>query len=382
MPLARSRFFRSHQYGLALVVLPLACADEPEVRACTDPHLAQTARPDVPLVWQTEHLDIHADEGVRVCAGMAAEYERHVELVADQLGIEARTHIPLFLLTSRPDACDGNPACTTPDGVVFSHARASYHELAHGVACQLRTDSIPALSEGLAVMFGPESLSPRHPELEISSLLKEPYPLASQYYRDAGHFSRWLLEQQGGDSFADVYAVVEREEGLVSIAMVEEAISSIYGVSLADLEAEYLEAAPYAWAPLYQCEDLPVIDPQPDGDLLWSSFLDCDDESTLGPYECKDPFVADPAQLMYQSFTFLVPAAGNYVVEFEGAKQIEFERCAERHAVDEADADIVFDWAVALYATSDVALTPGLWRADVLNYNSLPGPVEVRIQPP
>ncbi len=365
---------------LVFACLLAACADEPQapIYTCMDPEVheyVQTQRPDYPLVWQTEHLDIYVKDNLTVCAGTAAEMERHVVFVADVLGVEPREHIPLYMSADWPiEACKraGVGGCATRDGVTFSSPTATYHELVHAVACQIRMVQVPALSEGLAETFIPSfsNAIDEPPDLR-AALVADSREFGREGYSLAIHFVQWLIETRGGETFAELYRISPAgysysaetdREGIIA------AIETVYQTDFDDLEREFWETAPgYAWAPYRMCADIPHVDRDENGEWHYASIIDCDNEDTYGPYERLDSSWGASfnfGRLMHQSFTIDVPESGRYLLEYEGADEIKLERCGTETADTEDEALMVFDTALALGPwNNEVELRmSGTWR--------------------
>jgi hypothetical protein len=363
---------------LALLATP-GCldADDPrEVPTCSGADVRESDRPDVPLRRQTAHLDIHS--AGFVCAGMAAELERHVGFVAAQFEIDLRPNIPVYLLEDRPEQCPSTAvSCVKAGGIVLTIPRATYHELNHSVACQLRAGNHrPALTEGLAVMFDPD---PDTRILDEDDALIEMLESGSSdlRYANAGHFARWLYEREGPLAFADLYRYATDIEGTV------DELEEIYAAPLDELEAEYLGDAPHAWVPFRQCADIPHLERDDDGVWRYSALMDCEDESTMGPY------VRQPASyllvrewdIMYQSFTFTVDEQMVLDYDLHGeVDRVLLERCGDAHPSSEDHQE--FDHATMFPKDvhgnqSHPDLSPGTWRVDILRRHAAPAPVGV-----
>jgi hypothetical protein len=329
-------------------------------------------RPRVPIARVTEHLEIHAD-GVAVCVGTANEYERHVLFVASQLGLDdLRTDIPVFLYSDpTPEACHGNGGCTMSDGVAHGNPASMHHELVHSVACELRASTVPALGEGLAVMFEPHSVS-RQPAVPLAEFLAAPYPFV-EYYGTAGHFMRWLLENRGAMAIADLYVSTSPESDAAGL---ERGIEDIWNGDFASMEEQYDNDAPFAWVPLQDCADIPHLQATPSDGWVWSKLMNCESEETFGPYHTYDLPSAD---FMYQSFSFDVPEDATYAFELVNLELVRLERCLQHHPVDEAEADVLL---APIDITSDFqqGLTAGLWRASLLKRHGPPEPVGLAVR--
>jgi hypothetical protein len=373
--------------------LPAGCIEDDQrfvVRTCTDPEIVDryaATRPDLPLVRQTPHLDIHAEPGWFVCAGMAAELERHVVFVAQALGIQdLRAHIPFYYTLDLPEPCSPTAiGCTMQDGAAYGLPTTAYHELTHAVACQLRINGTQTYTEGLAKMFEQAERGHQAHADDFDGELGDLLIAAPTNYSYAGHLVRYLIEREGGPAFAAVYAGSRGYPPPVELEAISSVLEQTYDVELATLAADYAADAPHAWAPLRQCADIRHVDAQ-HGEWHMSGTMDCEDEATMGPYARPHGLSATHAlAYMYHSVTFDVATPGLFFVEIAGADHVQFARCAERHAQTPEEASMLFRRAVA-YAipelpTETIELTPGRWRADILRAHALPGPYAVVIRP-
>jgi hypothetical protein len=363
---------------LALCVLaPSGCADdEHDVPTCTDWDVPRSPRPDIPLRRQTEHLDIHSE--AFVCAGMALEFERHIGFMAGQFELDLRTNIPVYLVESQPTQWCPDTAygCTHSDGAVFTLPGGIEHELGHSAACELRRHVRPALAEGFAVMFQSSLASTQFftADDDLREMLEADAKDLS--YTNAGHFARWLFEREGAETFAALYRRAHGRKHTIR------AIEDLYGASLDDLEAEYVADAPYAWVPFRQCADLPHVERDDDGVWRYSAMMDCENESTMGPYLRRLDQGSPRSQLMYQSFTFDVEESVFLEYDLQGdIEQVVFERCYSEHpstyedvldgvpSISDADTGLVYH----------PDLEPGTWRANVLVVHGPPEPIGVAL---
>lgn len=367
-----------------------ACVEETEITTCNEAAVTSpSSRPDLPIVRYSEHLDIHASPDVAVCAGTALEYEHHVVFIAGQLGIDdLRSHIPIYLYADSPGACEGgSQGCTKLDGVAHARVDAAHHELAHAVACELKVYATPALAEGLAVMFEPKPVrpfAPPEPPVKIVDWIAQPYPFR-EYYDEAGHFSRWWLEQRGSGALAELYSSAWNDLDNLDIGVLIAELAKAYGTSTDELELAYSQTAPHMWIPLRQCDALEHVEPQSDGSWIWSGVMDCDADDTFGPYPRRDVFVTtgfNIAKVMYHSFTFEVPMETMYEIEMKNVRAAKLERCAERHPQDAEDADLLLaeSGAVGENLIHTVTLSRGIWRANLINEYASPTTVEVTIR--
>jgi hypothetical protein len=270
------------------------------------------------------------------------------------------------------------------DGAAYGLPTTAYHELTHAVACQLRINSTQTYTEGLAKVFEQAERGHQSHADHFDGDLAELLTAASTNNSYAGHFVRYLIEREGGPAFAAVYAASRGYPPPVGISAISSVLEDTYDVELAALATEYAADAPHAWAPLRQCADLRHVEAE-NGEWHMSGNMDCDDEATMGPYARPHGLSGTHAlKYMYQSVTFTVEAPGAFLVEIAGADHVQFARCAERHAQTPEEASLLFRTAVAYsipeLPTETVELTPGRWRADVLQAYALPGPYEIVIR--
>jgi hypothetical protein len=336
--------------------------------------------PDVPLVRQTEHLDIHSDSFV--CAGTAVEFEHQVTFVAEQFDLSLRTGIPVFLYEGPPEVCGGWPWGCFNDGAVFTRPWSSHHELNHAVACQIDPNPRAAIVEGLAVMFEPHPATRILDDDDTLVELLEKTGSEDLNYGNAGHFARWLFEREGPAAFAELYTSPARLQATI------DALEDIYGSSLDDLQAEYLATAPHAWVPFRQCADVPHIERHDDGVWRYSGFMDCEDEATFGPYVGRSTDDYEAWQLMYQSFTFTLEDDAVLAYDVHGeASRVLLQRCGDRAPQNAAERGQVFDETSFPFSTTPgipnhVTLGAGTWRADVLRNHGAPAPVGIEFWVP
>jgi hypothetical protein len=375
----RSRRALLPALGLAL----FGCNSEPDPvpaapRTCLDPDIEPTEVPDFPLVYETEHLDIHLEEGQFLCAGSALDYDRFVSYVGERIGVDLQRRIPVYIAEWVSEWCSTSFGCTTPDGVVFAKAYAPYHELGHAVACEKRFGAPALLTEGLAVSFEPLPNESRGNPTEFSEVPRGHF---GPYYSLGGHFVRWLHEALGTEAFMDLYSTASRKTGVWT------AIEAAYGTTV---EADYHATAPALWVPHRQCADLPILEPK--GDMwLFEATLNCDDPSTMGPYERVDLIVAHfERTAMYRSFLIDIETPGTYRFErpdflVEGFTDVFVERCLDKHPATEQEIDD--EWVSDLVwftLTEHVGMFEfehaGLWRVDVLHEHGPPKDVWVTIE--
>lgn len=367
--------------GLALALLGCAEPERPEseIVSCLDDDEITSAVPDLPIAYTTEHLDIHVTEDRFLCAGSVIEYERHVQYIADELGIEIQRRIPVYAMRDTGDHCPGADACVPNDGVVFATESTMYHELAHGVACEIRSAGPPILSEGVAVAFEPGANDQMGVPQDFAEIRLGDF---GPHYDAAGHFTRWLAGELGPERFADLYRTATHADGV----WLE--LAAAHGSSIAE---DYAAKAPFMWVPHRQCADMPLLEPDAEGAWTFEARLDCEHETTLGPYEKAEWFHADAGK-MYQSFLIDVPEPGTYRVRRPPNISVEayYQRCLDEHPMTEQAAeDEWINRSVSFTLTSGFDEFygliefefPGLWRFDVTHEHGPPVIVWLTITP-
>lgn len=330
--------------------------------------------PDIPIAYTTEHLDVHIAADRFLCAGSVVDYERHVQYVAVELGIEIQRRIPVYAMSLADAYCSNSTACVTGDGLVFAAQGSAYHELAHGVACEIRTGAPAILAEGLAVMFEPTPNDWLGTPQAFADIHIDEFSI---YYSLAGHFVRWLAAELGAEDFAELYRTANYDGGLWPD------LEAAYGPSLA---SDYPMQTPFMWIPHRQCADMPLLEASADGSWLFEARFDCEDESTLGPYEKTNSENANTSTQMYQSFLIDIPEPGTYRMERSDGVWVYYQRCLDEHptTVQEAkDAWVyqsVFFTLLDGYSLIEFEFA-GIWRIDVRHEYGPPVDVWLTITP-
>ncbi|NJK32408.1 MAG: hypothetical protein HC927_08355 [Deltaproteobacteria bacterium] len=346
-------------------------------QTCLDFEELVSPVPDLPITYQTEHLDIHVAESRFLCAGSAVDYELFVQHVANELGIEIQRRMPVYAMSHTTGYCSKPGGCATRDGVVFALDQNVYHELAHGVACEIDSGSPAFLAEGLASTFDPYTNDSKVNSTDLAELAELRTNPLQPYYYEVSHFVRWLLEQLGPDAFRDIYRSATYDDG------VWQAIEAAYGPAIAE---DYAAEAPLMWIQHRQCADMPLLEPDAEGAWTYAATLDCDEPTTLGPYEKSDSSDSNGSKDMYQSFLIDIPAPGKYRMERSDWLQVKYERCLDEHPMTEEEISErwvqhwVFFTFLEGYAIVEFEYA-GLWRFDVLHDYGTPVDIWLTIVP-
>ncbi|PRQ06305.1 hypothetical protein [Enhygromyxa salina] len=278
--------------------------DEPD----DEPGEVPARGPDFEVRYHTKYLDIAPGFSQPVCRGSLDEMDRYMEAVADLLGIEIQQPTTVFWynglatgsLAERAEICDWcNGSCAgCYKGVVHSDFRTLRHELVHAVVTPAWGRSVRLFSEGIA--HGLDWYLPGtswvYPSMTNQVLLE----IVGSGSYDSGHFSRWLIARFGPGKFSELFE--PRLDQHATKEQVLDAVEDIYGLTFAELEAEYAATAAITYPLPGLCEGLMELPLNGD---RWELNLtaDCDAPHTFGPSGDGTNFVA---------FTIDVP------VEFDG----------------------------------------------------------------
>ncbi|HFE44062.1 MAG TPA: hypothetical protein ENJ18_01025, partial [Nannocystis exedens] len=205
--------------------------------------------------YDTPHLHIETSFDEPLCTGDLTEFEDFVDHVEESLGIEMDAPVRVFL--RRDSIIEDYQGCGNPEvgltgcyrhsiHTVYTDFSSIHHELTHAITASLGRTS-PFLREGIAmsmdtgiVLFNISGLEP------ASSLGLSTDRLR---YADAAHFTRWLLETRGATKWREIYA-----RGIAGRGGQESDFEHVYGITFAELQAEYLEDAPWIYEPSYRFE--------------------------------------------------------------------------------------------------------------------------------
>ncbi len=314
------------------------------------------------------------------CAGSAIEYEHFFVYVGSQLDIELPERVPVFFLDSVGEHCPKRAiGCRTVDGVVFARVGNVAHELGHAATCEWRGATTSYLHEGLAKSF----------EVTPLQYMGDPRELVTArssrdvYYDGAGHFVRWLIEDRGTAPFLELFLTSPLRGGDGAY----ETLASVYAEEAEALFADYEATAPFMWVPHRQCANLEILEPQA-GVWEFESVFDCDDPSTMGPYERAGDWthvdIFAPTS-MYQSFLIEITTPGLYRFQRDEIEtSVEIERCVEQTSLSEAEVEQLWhrqSLFVTLQGLTDIELKAGTYRVDVRRQYAEPHPVSLRIEP-
>lgn len=219
--------------------------------------------------YSTEHLEIQTAFVEPLCGGDLQRMELFVENVQEMLGLTLADRIDVFLwddFSDLPNCPRGATGCYKRGRhSVYTEFSSLNHELIHAMTAELgRPDHF--FNEGIASALSGNALIFKAVE-PTASLGKSALDVDRGA---AAHFTRWLLDTFGTSRWRMLQASRGREDDF----------AKIYGVTLADAQAEYFQTAPWVYPPLFQWEAPPLLP----ASLGWRGevIFDCASEDTLG----------------------------------------------------------------------------------------------------
>lgn len=277
---------------LAVTVLALSagCVDRPEIQ------------------YETDHLRIGTDFEDPVCLGTIEHFEDQVLFVEDRLGLSVDEEIELYWYDSLPPrACrDGADGCTSRSPRrIDSETELVMHELVHAVAFELGVPD-ELYSEGLAEALNgqPTVFGPMLPTEMVGQDFDEiDYP-------SAGHFMRWVLEEQTSSDLRTLLGASSESRGR---RHAEDAFEDAFSLSLGGAENRFVAEAPDVFPGFHVCD----FDAQKLADdvLVMDLELDCDDVETRGVGN------------MTHSLVLEIADPGEYVVELDEPGELRLRYC-------------------------------------------------------
>ena len=239
--------------------------------------------PPEPARWyEGEHLRVgtYFDEP-RLCRGNVARLDGAAERIASDLDVGLGPRLDVLWLQGEdelraylPKICKDRFDGGIPQGCAFSKTvygtpSALEHELVHAVVLRAGVVMLDFFNEGLA-----EALTNKHmifgktrPEAELGR------PPRDLDYQTAGHFMRFAIETEG----------IEGARNLARRSAVapKRAFERSFGVSFEEMEARYLEEAPWSFPQREPCA-YPELHEVAPGRWDETVAVDCDAEDAEG----------------------------------------------------------------------------------------------------
>jgi hypothetical protein len=275
--------------------------------------------------FEGRHLVVFAEDELELCGGSMAHMDAFIERLADELGLPApvgdqRIRYHWLTRAGVEAACGAPVAGCTPRGEVFTQYAPHNHELVHALTAAL---GLPRslFAEGLAVAYeglgrGPNgnySLGAADDVLALVELSQQEFDLG--YYRLAGAFTHFLIEDVGVTDYLRAYAEIARD---ADQARVDQVFRDTFGVSLEQGVAEFEGLPGYLGsfcaqesfdAKLLEC-DAPEL--EWDGEFLSGSRpVACEQGDVVGPLDHR----------LLVLYTLVVPESGWYELRMHGDTQ-------------------------------------------------------------
>jgi hypothetical protein len=229
---------RGSEFGLAATLLLLTSCDH-------------TWTDDYDFVWHGEHVTVYGYDHTEAdaCGGSFAELDGHAGMIKRDLGIE---HAPAYTYRwlsydyweqlEDDNPCFEHAACAR-SGEAISRLLPHGHELVHSVTHYIGSDGCPqVLNEGLAMYYNeypPTSTeAPMLEDASIREILANGLDGDLEEFGVTLHFVAFLAETYGPKSIVELCEALPKEP---AISMWDEAIRSVYGITLEQLLEQFEE---------------------------------------------------------------------------------------------------------------------------------------------
>ncbi len=259
--------------------------------ACSDPEV---------IVEEGEHIDLHYAADFMLCGGTTEHFNRGVEFVAEQLGLDTADFGPMTYtwlgeeeyLAASGVFIDDEPAWAFNDES-YSQVPDAFHEVVHLISHQEQINAITFLTEGLATAFQDKG-SMRHIRSSHVFDHVDPGPLLGArygkiHYGIAGSFVSYLLSRFGPEPFWEL----NRDLRFLSTGgKFRRRFARVYGLDLDEVIADYLaddtcddERPRIPMPPSCAGPEVPWL-----SDDLWgyARVIDCADDDVIGGLSDSD----------------------------------------------------------------------------------------------
>jgi hypothetical protein len=269
---------------------------------------------ELPIEYETEHLRIGTEpDDAPLCRGDLIALEHQLARIEDELELELAETYTVYIWSEETwwagaiNNCPGETSlgCTMPSRAIMWTTRGALgHELVHAVMG--RSSLHPFFEEGLAELYGGQQT-----RLGLSApSANEDTHRNTTDVRTATHFLRWLREQWGPHPLARL--AHDGQDGFSDF-------ESIYGMTIEEAEQLYFAEAPYAYASLYDCQDLELASAEIVDGWIDTITLDCETG--------VDTRSAGEGIIVHR--TLEVPEPGYYSVSTNG-EWFDIYRCGNR----------------------------------------------------
>jgi hypothetical protein len=210
---------------------------------------AQGCQPELPILYETEHLRISTDHPL--CKGDLVALDDLVHRVEQELAVEMKDVPTIYMWHDETWFGGPHENCPPNTGGCINHIKSTIwtsrssleHEIVHAVVG--RNKVAPFFDEALAdiyrgdqTRFGRSAPTANEGKSDVA------------VDRGAGrHFVRWLRERWGTQRLAQ----------LVNAGRTFKNFESVYGMSLEAAEALYFNEAPHGYPAMYACESPEIV---------------------------------------------------------------------------------------------------------------------------
>jgi hypothetical protein len=252
------------------------------------------------------HIDLEIEAGLEPCGDPVGHMDRFIELAAEAWDVDLDQHHYTYRwLTEetylRASGCPSDSLGCAGGGIARSFSAPVDHELVHLVSSAAgRPPSF--FSEGAAVAFElPPAFSPRNPGSTSIEEILASERLAYGEYMLAGAFTRYLIDRFGMTAYLDLYASLDHDADVATIAAVhEDVFTEPLDATIAAFDAERRDCDHEHFRfKLFECAS-PRI-PWKDDTLTLHRSISCADDDVVGP------FYDGPRATTYASFDLAEP---------------------------------------------------------------------------
>jgi len=273
------------------------------------------------VVVQGEHIDVHHMPDFELCGGTVDAYDRGIEFVADQLGLDPDSFDHMsFAWLDGPTFEEEHPSSDHRIGRASRDEAAGlypfiFHEVVHMIGYQekKKVNTNIFLTEGLAVAF--QEKETVHP---IEFVDPRPY-LVARYttsppvnYDVAGTFVSFLLSRFGPERFWELNRDLGRRS---TEGRFRRRFKAVYGQELDTVVETYLEGEcsendlPIPLPVSCAAEEIPRAD---DGTWTYARALDCAEDDVIGGIDI------DGDTPIEHLVTFVIETSGDYDIRSIG----------------------------------------------------------------
>jgi hypothetical protein len=198
-----------------------------------------------PIRYVTEKALIGTDFDEEVCPYQLQAIDDQIRFAEDMLGAPSDEKIEIYAYSEPPTSCHGIGCYDYKRNIIQTYWAAIDHEVVHAVEARFVDEPRTFWSEGIAVALEEQGTYEGQSSVLSNVGVTDNLKLD---YSTAGHFVRWLLENE--------------DPVLIRRVLKGESTDAVYGRSIEALAAEYEAEHPFAYPPWRPC-DYPAL-PSPE----------------------------------------------------------------------------------------------------------------------